>query len=121
MLGRGAYSKILQVYDPSTGSMFAMKVLRKAALVQAAHYAHVLLEQSILSRMEHPFVCRLYYAFQSPDKLYMVMSYAAGGDVFTLLRRRPLTEADVAPLRRRAHPGPALPAPAPHHTPRREA
>ena len=96
VLGRGAYSKILQVFDPHTRAMFAMKVLRKSALTQPAHYAHLLLEQSILSRMDHPFVCRLFYAFQSVEKLYLVMSYAAGGDLFTLLRRRPLTEGDVA-------------------------
>ena len=96
VLGRGAYSKIVQVYDRSTRRMFAMKVIRKSGLTYPSHYSHVLLEQEILSRMEHPFVCRLYYAFQSSDKLYMVMSYAAGGDMFTLLRRRQLSEADVA-------------------------
>ena len=96
VLGRGAYSKILQVFDRQSQSMFAMKVISKAALTQRSHYAHVLAEQSILSRMEHPFVCRLHCAFQSQLKLYMVMSYAAGGDLFTLLRRRSLTEAEVA-------------------------
>ena len=96
VLGRGAYSKIVQVYDRSTRCMFAMKVIRKAGLTHPKHYSHVVLEQEILARMDHPFVCRLYYAFQSTEKLYMVMSYAAGGDMFTLLRRRQLTEADVA-------------------------
>ena len=96
VLGRGAYSKIVQVYDRSTRCMFAMKVIRKSGLTHPKHYSHVVLEQEILARMEHPFVCRLYYAFQSTEKLYMVMSYAAGGDLFTLLRRRQLSEADVA-------------------------
>ena len=96
VLGRGAYSKILQVFDRASQSMFAMKVISKAALTQRSQYAHVLAEQSILARMEHPFVCRLHCAFQSQLKLYMVMSYAAGGDLFTLLRRRTLTEAEVA-------------------------
>ena len=96
VLGRGAYSKIVQVYDRSTRCMFAMKVIRKSGLTHPKHYSHVVLEQEILARMEHPFVCRLYYAFQSTEKLYMVMSYAAGGDMFTLLRRRQLCEADVA-------------------------
>ena len=96
VLGRGAYSKIVQVYDRSTRCMFAMKVIRKSGLTHPKHYSHVVLEQEILARMDHPFVCRLYYAFQSTEKLYMVMSYAAGGDMFTLLRRRQLSEADVA-------------------------
>jgi serine/threonine protein kinase len=96
VLGRGAFSKILLVQDKMNGQLYAMKVLRKIDVVTIGHETHVLTEQAILSRMSHPFVCRLYYAFQSTSKLYMVMSYAAGGDLFTLLRRRTLSEKQVA-------------------------
>jgi hypothetical protein len=106
VLGRGAYSKILLVRDVSASKgrsssggvglsgdhLYAMKVLRKVDVVSVGHEGHVLAEQAILARMSHPFVCRLFYAFQSRSKLYMVMSYAAGGDMWTLLRRQRLSE-----------------------------
>lgn len=93
VLGRGAYSKIIQVRARDTGTLYAMKVLRKIDVVSVGHESHVLTEQAILARLAHPFVCRLFYAFQSQSKLYMVMTYAAGGDLWTLIRRQQLSEA----------------------------
>lgn len=96
VLGRGAYSKILQVRDKQSGNLYAMKVLRKHDVVQIGHQSHILTEQSILARLNHPFICHLFYAFQSEQKLYMVMSYAAGGDLFSLIRRGRMSEYQVA-------------------------
>lgn len=45
-------------------------------------------ERLILESVRHPFTVGLKMAFQSPYKLYMVLDFVAGGDMFTLLSRQ---------------------------------
>jgi serine/threonine protein kinase len=92
VLGRGAYSKIVQVQDKKTKEVYAMKVLRKNDVIQSRHVRHVMAERNILKVCAHPFIVKLYYSFQTQSKLYMIMDFAAGGDLFTYLRRKGLAE-----------------------------
>eukprot|EP00457_Paulinella_chromatophora_P001379 gb/GEZN01001381.1/.p1 GENE.gb/GEZN01001381.1/~~gb/GEZN01001381.1/.p1 ORF type:complete len:874 (+),score=102.83 gb/GEZN01001381.1/:99-2720(+) len=92
VLGRGAYSKIVQVKERKTSEIYAMKVLRKNDVIQSRHVRHVMAERNILKMCAHPFIVKLYYSFQTQTKLYMIMDFAAGGDLFTYLRRKGLAE-----------------------------
>ena len=40
------------------------------------------MERKVLSVVNHPFIVKLHYAFQSPDKLYLVLDYCPGGELF---------------------------------------
>lgn len=42
---------------------------------------------SVLRAMDHPFVVRLYHAFQSRSHLFMCLEYCAGGEFFRVLQR----------------------------------
>lgn len=43
---------------------------------------HIMCERSVLLRtLNHPFLVRLHYCFQTSDKLYFVLDYASGGEV----------------------------------------
>ena len=44
-------------------------------------------ERQILEKMRNPFIVRLHYAFQTPKKLYFVMDFLNGGELFYHLRR----------------------------------
>jgi serine/threonine protein kinase len=58
-----------------------MKILKKASLI--VHQANQLkTERQILEEVRHPFIVKLYYAFQTPDELHMVLEYAVGGELF---------------------------------------
>jgi serine/threonine protein kinase len=72
------------VSSPSTDSappeLYAMKVLKKASIVvHGKDKEHALNERSILEAIRHPFIVRLHYAFQTPAKLYLLLTYASGG------------------------------------------
>ncbi len=41
----------------------------------------------ILTHINHPFLVSLEYAFQTPAKLYFVMEFMAGGELFQHLRK----------------------------------
>lgn len=47
-----------------------------------------LAERHILEKITHPFIVKLHYAFQTPRKLYLVMDFLPGGELFTTLRKQ---------------------------------
>lgn len=72
----------MQVTKQDTGRIYAMKVLRKDTILAADAVRHTLSETNVLRRVNHPFVVGLKYSFQTPEKLYMVMDYLSGGELF---------------------------------------
>ena len=64
-----------------------MKVLKKDEIVRRRQVARTKVERLILERANFPFITRLYYAYQTPYRLYMVIDYMQCGDLFTHLSR----------------------------------
>eukprot|EP01116_Phalansterium_solitarium_P006319 TRINITY_DN18623_c0_g1_i1.p1 TRINITY_DN18623_c0_g1~~TRINITY_DN18623_c0_g1_i1.p1 ORF type:complete len:417 (-),score=86.55 TRINITY_DN18623_c0_g1_i1:265-1515(-) len=87
VVGKGSFGKVMQVKKKDTGEIFAMKVLKKESIIARKQVAHTRAEKSILQKIQHPFIVRLHYAFQTPEKLYMVMDYVNGGELFFHLKR----------------------------------
>ena len=70
-------------------------VLKKAAL-KIRDRERTRLERNILAEVRHPFIVELYYAMQTDGKLYLVLEFVRGGDLFTRLSREFMfTERDV--------------------------
>ncbi len=86
VLGRGSFGKVMQVRHKTTGEIFAMKILRKAAIAQRNQVDHTKAERRILEALNHPFLMKLRYAFQSKEKLYFVLDYLQGGELFFHLK-----------------------------------
>ncbi|KAJ1916852.1 hypothetical protein H4219_003548 [Mycoemilia scoparia] len=84
LIGKGGYGMVYLVQHRLTKRYFAMKVLRKASiLVHSRSIAFTKTERAILEAIQHPFVVKLYYAFQSDRKLFLVLEYISGGELFT--------------------------------------
>ena len=67
-----------------------MKVLKKKKIRELNQVEHTMTERRILEKIRHPFIVRLAYAFKDKDKLYFVLNYCRGGELFfylTNLRR----------------------------------
>ena len=82
VIGRGGYGKVCQVQKKDDGSIFAMKIISKASIVKEKDLIHTREEQRILAEIRHPFLLNLQYSFQTPEKLYLVMDYVNGGELF---------------------------------------
>ncbi|XP_058161218.1 ribosomal protein S6 kinase alpha-4 isoform X2 [Dasypus novemcinctus] len=101
VLGTGAYGKVFLVRKAAghdAGKLYAMKVLRKAALVQRAKtQEHTRTERSVLELVRQaPFLVTLHYAFQTDAKLHLILDYVNGGEMFThLYQRQYFKEAEV--------------------------
>ncbi|CAK7242120.1 MAG: hypothetical protein STHCBS139747_003598 [Sporothrix thermara] len=98
-LGKGSYGTVLLVKQNSTGRLYAQKQFKKASLVVHKKLVEqTKTERQILESVNrHPFVVKLYYAFQDREKLYLILEYGQGGELFThLSSERMFTEATAA-------------------------
>ena len=82
----------------ASGQYFAMKVLKKDEIVRRRQVSRTKVERLILERANFPFITRLYYAYQTPYRLYMVIDYMQCGDLFTHLSRFGVFTEDRARL-----------------------
>mmetsp|Transcript_24373 Transcript_24373/g.35771 ORF Transcript_24373/g.35771 Transcript_24373/m.35771 type:complete len:671 (+) Transcript_24373:193-2205(+) len=90
LVGEGAFGKVLMVRNRLNKNVYAMKVISKKLIKKKNHVAYMRSERQILTKIEHPFVVTLKFAFQSEKKLFLVMDFLAGGELFFHLRRRGL-------------------------------
>ena len=86
VLGRGAFGKVMLVEKKDTKEMFAMKSLRKDEIIDKDQLQHTKTEKLILELANHPFLSKLAYAFQTPEKIFFVMKFYKGGELFQHLR-----------------------------------
>uniref|UniRef100_A0A8C8JAQ2 Ribosomal protein S6 kinase n=1 Tax=Oncorhynchus tshawytscha TaxID=74940 RepID=A0A8C8JAQ2_ONCTS len=102
VLGTGAYGKVFLVRKVSghnAGQLYAMKVLKKATIIQKAKTAeHTRTERQVLEHIrQSPFLVTLHYAFQTDTKLHLILDYVNGGELFThLVQRVRFKEQEVA-------------------------
>ena len=87
-LGKGAFGTVLLVKQNTTGKLYAQKQFKKASLNMRRHLVEqTKTERAILESVNsHPFVVKLYYAFQDHSKLYLLLEYAQGGELFERMR-----------------------------------
>uniref|UniRef100_A0A8C6UI99 non-specific serine/threonine protein kinase n=1 Tax=Neogobius melanostomus TaxID=47308 RepID=A0A8C6UI99_9GOBI len=98
VLGQGSFGKVFlvrKVTEPDANQLYAMKVLKKATL-KVRDRVRTKMERDILADVNHPFVVKLHYAFQTEGKLYLILDFLRGGDLFTRLSKEVMfTEEDV--------------------------
>lgn len=86
-IGRGAFAKVYQVQHVKTRSIYAMKVLKKKLVEKKHQIEHIKTERQVLQLSQHPFCVTLRFAFQTPKKLYLVMDFYKGGELYFHLRK----------------------------------
>lgn len=59
-----------------------MKVLKKDYIIKKNQVEHTKTERSVLGYIRHPFIVGLNMAFQTMDKLFLVLDYCPGGELF---------------------------------------
>ncbi len=87
VIGKGSYGKVLLVKKKDDDKLFAMKVLKKKYMIKKNQVEHIKTERQILEMMEYAFIIKLKYAFQNHHKLYLVMDYCPGGELFFHIQR----------------------------------
>ena len=94
VIGKGSFGKVMQVRKKDTQRIYALKTIRKANIAQRpGEITHILAERTVLALVNNPFIVPLKFSFQSPDKLYLVMSF---GESSVGLASLPYLLADYA-------------------------
>ena len=115
VIGRGSFGKVMLVKKKDNHKLYAMKILKKkciiarrqigmfiqfklfnSPLIAVGKYTeHTKAERRILESLQHPFCMTLRYAFQTASKLYLVLDFYRGGELFFhLKKKRKFTEAE---------------------------
>ncbi|CAK7229559.1 Cytochrome c oxidase subunit 1 [Sporothrix curviconia] len=93
-LGTGTFARVVLVrrHHPRTEEearqVFALKILRKAAVIKLKQIDHVRHERQILQDVSgHPFITNLLVSFHDHNFLYLLLDYVPGGELFSYLRK----------------------------------
>ncbi|KAF8093558.1 hypothetical protein N665_0383s0183 [Sinapis alba] len=96
IIGRGAFGEVRLCREKKTGNIYAMKKLKKSEMLSRGQVEHVRSERNLLAEVASDCIVKLYYSFQDPEYLYLIMEYLSGGDVMTLLMREETLTETVA-------------------------
>lgn len=86
-LGRGSFGEVYLVEKLPEGDQYAMKILHKRKIMGQNLVRYARTERDVLSYFTHPFIVGIKYAFQTPEKLYMILEFCPGGDLGSVLKR----------------------------------
>ena len=84
-LGRGSFGEVFLIRKNNSGEQFAMKLLRKDRIMRENLLRYAVTERNVLTYMKHPFIVGLKYAFQTSEKLVLVLDYCPGGSLGAIL------------------------------------
>ena len=84
-IGKGAFGKVFLAELKDTGEKFAIKSIRKDKILMNQVLEKVRLEKDILFQLDHPFLCGMKYFFQTDLRLYFVMPFIQGGEMYRIL------------------------------------
>lgn len=88
VIGRGSFGKVyLVALKTNKSEVFAMKSLGKEVILEYDQVESTKLEKDILFKADHPFLVGMKYAFQTETKIFFVMRFVRGGELFSHLRK----------------------------------
>ncbi|KAJ3615224.1 hypothetical protein NHX12_018792, partial [Muraenolepis orangiensis] len=95
VLGRGHFGKVLLSEYKKSGTMYAIKALKKGDIVSRDEVDSLMCEKRIFEAVntsKHPFLVNLFACFQTPEHVCFVMEYTAGGDLMMHIHTDVFTE-----------------------------
>ena len=81
LIGIGTYGKIYVASKKSSNKLYAIKILNKKNVHNKFELQNIATERTVLAKLNHPFIQKLYYAFQTKGNLYFITQFMHGGEL----------------------------------------
>jgi CRP-like cAMP-binding protein len=88
-LGSGTFGRVKLVKHKPTGTAYALKVLNKASVVAYKQQRNVVNEKCVMAQCSHPFLLKLFTTYKDQARLYLLIEFVQGGELFTYLHSTP--------------------------------
>lgn len=87
LLGCGAFAKVYHARDIRDGRSVAIKIINKSRITNATLMSNIKREISIMRRLRHPHIVKLDEVLATTKKIYFVMEFVKGGELFAKLSK----------------------------------
>lgn len=94
-LGEGNFAKVKYAQNLESGQIFAVKILEKKKIINLKVNDQIKNEIGTLKLLKHPNVVRLHEVLASKTKIYMVLEYVGGGELFDRIATKGRVSEDV--------------------------
>lgn len=98
LIGNGSFGEVYLVKHKRTKELFAMKVIHKLKIMSQNIIRYVMTEKRVMAHTNHPFIVKLRSAFQTKERLFLVMDYCPGGDLSKCLLKEKRFAEDRAKI-----------------------
>ena len=99
VLGTGTYGEVRLCYHRDSGESRAVKIFKKQLYQSELKRCNLISEITILKSLDHPNIIRIYEFFEDSRRLYIVMEYCSGGELFgEIIKRKNFNEIHAAQI-----------------------
>ncbi|KAG0477032.1 hypothetical protein HPP92_013873 [Vanilla planifolia] len=95
LLGQGTFAKVYHARNIKTSQSVAIKIIDKEKVLKVGLIDQIKREISVMRLVRHPNIVQLYEVMASKTKIYFVLEYVKGGELFSKVSKGRLKE-DVA-------------------------
>ncbi|CBZ25616.1 protein kinase A catalytic subunit [Leishmania mexicana MHOM/GT/2001/U1103] len=95
-VGTGTFGRVRLVKHKGTGQYAALKILKKQEILRMKQVDHVMAEASLLQEIDHPFIVSMLRGYMDKNRLYILLEYVVGGELFSHLRKAGKFPNDVS-------------------------
>ncbi len=96
-IGKGTFSKVKLGINKITGEKVAIKILDKSKIVEKEDLDRIVREMSILTKMDHENVIKVFQIFEDPNNFLIIMEFCEGGELFNyIVKKGRLSEKEAS-------------------------
>ncbi|KAJ2665670.1 spindle assembly checkpoint kinase [Coemansia sp. RSA 1200] len=88
VLGKGKFGRAYLAREKNTNFICALKVMFKSELQESKIEKQLRREVEIQTHLRHPHILRLFGYFHDEKRVYLILEYAARGEVYKLLQKQ---------------------------------
>jgi cGMP-dependent protein kinase len=85
-LGKGMFGNVFLTVNPEKGTLYALKTVSRRKIETYEIEENILLERRMLLQIDHPLIVKLIKTFKDSKRIYFLMEFVKGQDLFDVLR-----------------------------------